>query len=320
MIATTRTLCLSVWWALAAMPLYAEQSYPAVPLPGLESDPPGTVIPQGCALSVAGDQVSMDLTVKTDTDTPALLINGPLFGWTGPAEPYPDRQFPELEIRIDGDLATPADRFEAMVGETNITNLLRAAQMDPWAITRSPPVTSAHPKNAQVLAVLRNVGAIVNAGDDYTAKWTARRVLRIALKAAPIQEVGLRYKVRPGHAWLTSEQLATTSREKTYCVSWKQLRHSLHTSSDSTLLSVEEYSLPTGIDGKAPTSVTFTLTPSSSGSAAPPAALFMCGPHGKPIAKEVAVTRERVEVDDQGMVHVLSVAAAARSPSLATMR
>lgn len=314
MIATTKTLCLPVLWALTAMPLYAEQPYPAVPLPGLESDPPGTVIPQSCELSVAGDKVSMDLTVKAGTDTPALLINGPLLGWRGPAEPYPDRQFPELEIRIDGDLVAPADRFEAMMGETNITNLLRAAQMDPWAITRSPPVTSAHPKNAQVLTMLRNVGAIVNAGDDYTAKWTARRVLRIALKAAPTQGVGLSYKVRPGHAWLTSEQLITTSREKTYCVSSKQLRHSLHTGSDSTLLSVEEYVLPTGIDGKAPTSVTFTLSPSSSGSASLPAALFMCGSHGKPIAKEISVTRERMEVDDQGMVHVLSVAVAAQSP------
>lgn len=316
MTAKAKALCLSVGWglAVAAPPIYAQQSYPAVPMPGLESDTAaGTVIPQVCALRVWGDKVAVDLTVKTDTEAPALLINGPLFGWTGPAEPYPDRQFPELAIRIDGNLTTPADNFEAFVGETNISNLLRAAQMDPWAITRSPPVTTALPKNAQVLNALRNVGAIVNAGDAYRAKWTARRRLRIALKAAPTQRVELDYTARPGRAWLTTEQLLTTSREKTYCVSSTQLRHGLPMGSDSTPLRVAEYALPTGIDGRAPASVMFTMLTSTSDAAAPPVTLFMCGPHGRPIVKQGSVTRERAEVDDQGTVHVLSVAVP-RSP------
>lgn len=307
-------MCLSALWAVVAPPIHAEPSIPAAPLPGLESDPAGTVTPEFCAVSVMAGKATVELTVRADAEAPALLLNGPQFGWSE-SEPYPDRHFPELEIRVDGNPITPDDRFEAFMGKTNITNLLRAAQMDPWAIARTPPVTSAHPKNAQVLNALRNVGAIVNAGDDYMAKWTARRMLRIALKAVPDQRVELNYTARPGHALLTTDQLVTTSREKTYCVSSKQLRHFLHAGSDSTRLTIGEYTIPTGIDGKAPSSVIFTMLPSAGDGAAPQAAMFLCGPHGKPIAKDGSVTRERAELDDQGMVHVLSVAVSLSPPT-----
>ena len=49
-----------------------------------------------------GDNVTVELDLVTTSDQPALLIDGPLFGWSGEAEAYPDRHFPELEVRIDG--------------------------------------------------------------------------------------------------------------------------------------------------------------------------------------------------------------------------
>ncbi len=300
-------MCLSALWAVVAPPIHAEPSIPAAPLPGLESDPAGTVTPEFCAVSVMAGKATVELTVRADAEAPALLLNGPQFGWSE-SEPYPDRHFPELEIRVDGVLNRPDDSFEAVVGKMNITNLLRAAGMDPWAITRTPPVTSADPNHPQVLNGLKNAGAIVNADDGYLAKWTARRLLRIALKAVPEQRVELKYTVRPGHAWLTPEQLVTTSREKTYCVSSKALRRVLHSAADSTVLTVNEYTIPTGIDGKPPSSVTFTMLPGAGDGVTLHTGIFLCGPHGKPIAKDGPVTRERAEVDDLGNLHVLSAA------------
>jgi hypothetical protein len=300
---------LALWDVFIALPLHAEQSVQEVAMPGLESDPAGTVISESCAVRVTGNDVAVDMTVKTDSRTPALLINGPQFGWTGATEPYSDRHFPELRIRVDGEFVTPDDRFEAFVGRTNITNLLRAAQMDPWAITRTPPVTSAYPKNTQVLNALKNAGAIVDVGDGYRAEWTARRTLRIALKAAPDHRVELRYTARAAQKLLTSDQLFTASRERTYCISSQELGHFLHPGSVSALLTVGEYTIPTGIDEKPPSSVTFTMQPSAGNVATPKSYVFLCGPHSKPVARGGTLIREPAQVDDQGMLHVLTVAA-----------
>jgi hypothetical protein len=317
-------LQLSLSWAAAATQLSAAETRTAVPLPGLESDPAGTVVPESCTVSVIAGTVKVDLSASTAVEMPALLLSGAFFGWNGPSDPYPDRHFPELEIRVDGVPIKPEDRFEAFVGKTNITNLIKLAEMDPWAVTRTPPVTQAHAKNVQVLNGLKNVGAIEQSGEGYLVKWSVRRLLRIPLRAVPVQRLELDYTARPASSLMTAEQLDTTSREKSYCISPKQLRPLMRPEEFSTWLTVNEFSISTGIDGKSPLSVILTMSPNPGGDAKPPASpntgrnarsptyLFFCGPHGKPIARKASVTRERVEVDDQGTVHVLSVAAAGR--------
>jgi hypothetical protein len=314
-----QALCLSIWWAVMAPPVCAEQSYPAVPMPGLESDPTGTVVAEVCTVSVMAGKVKVDLPASTAEKMPALLLTGTFFGWSGPSDPYPNRHFPELEIRVDGAPIEPQDRFEAFMGQTNITNLIKMAEMDPWAISRTPPMTSAYAGNVQVLNALRNVGAIAQSGDDYLAKWTARRLLRIPLTTAPSQQVELEYAARPVISILTADQIDTTSREKSYCISPKQLRPLTRSGSDPTWLTADEFSIPTGIDGKSPRSVilNMALNPAAADS---PGYIFFCGPHGKPIAKKTSVARERIETDDQAIVHVLSVTAAARSQPPAISR
>jgi hypothetical protein len=302
-----------------APPVWAEQSYPAAPMPGLESDPTGSVVAEVCSVSVMGGRIRVDLSASTAGEMPALLLTGAFFSWNGPSDPYPDRHFPELGIRVDGAPMEPQDRFEAFMGKTNVTNLIKMAEMDPWAISRTPPMTLAHPKNVQVLNALRNVGAIAQSGDGYLAKWTARRLLRIPLKAAPSQQVELDYAARPVVSILTAEQIDTRTREKSYCISAKQLKPLTRSSSDSTRLIAGEFSIPIGIDGKSPGSVilNMSLNPADTDS---PGYIFFCGPHGKPIAKKASVARGRIEADDQAIVHVLSVTAAARSQPPATAR
>jgi hypothetical protein len=287
-----------------AAPIQAEVLGPGVPLPGLESDPPDTVVPEACSVSLVADKVTVNWSVRTDTEMPALLLTGYLFGWTGETDPYPDRHFPELEIRVDDAPATPNDRFEVFAGKNNVTNLIRAAQMDPWAITRTPPYTQAHPSNPQVLNILRNAGAIEMVDDNYLAKWKARRVLRVPLKAVPNQRVEFRYAARPTRSSLTVEQVVTPARENEYCLSSKQLRGLLHAGSAARMLSVTEYTIPTHIDENSPSNVTLTM--SAGDAAAPRTLIFLCGPHRKSVAK-TDLTRQPALVDEHGILRVLTV-------------
>lgn len=306
-------LCAAAGSALRADESRADESRAGVPLPGLESDPPGTVVPVSCTVSVVGPGVRVDLAAGSAEAAPALLLSGPIFGWSEASDPYPDRNFPELEIRVDGAPMTPQDRFEAFVGKTNVTNMIKSAEMDPWAISHTPPFTLAHPRNIQILNVLKNVGAIEPSGDGYLAKWSARRLIRIPLKTVPVQRVELSYTLRPTISLITADQLDTTSREKSYCVTPYQLKRLTRSGSPAATLIVNEFSIATGIDGKPPTSVILNVSPNLRAEAAGHTDLFFCGPHGKPVSKKGSVTRERIEVDDQGTMRLLSVTAASRS-------
>jgi len=290
------------------------EAHAGVPLPELQADPPGTVIPRSCTLSVMAGHVSVELLVATTTDMPALLLSGPLFGFDGSAAPYAERQFPELAIRVDGASSVPDDRFEAFFGGRNITNFLIQADLDPWIITHDPPVTAAHPAHPQVLKGLILMGAIEPVGEDFRAKWTARRILRIPLKNVPQQRVELDYTARPAAAVMTAEQLDTAARERRYCLSPRELAKLRRPGAGTTWLSIQELAIATGIDDTAPAAVSLTVQPTAArGNLAP--TVFACGPHGKSVAKQGRVTREAVDVDDSGSVHVLIVALAAGPPA-----
>lgn len=240
-----------------------EPTSQGVPLPGLESDPPESVMPRLAAVTLRGDQVTLDLAVSTTANAAALLLNGPRFGWLGAAERYPDRQFPELKIRLNGAMIAPQDRFEAMVGGNNVTGLLRAAAVDPWAITRNPPVTTAPAQNPQVLNLLRNAGAIAKAGgaadDDtlYTAKWVARRLIAVPVVPATDATLQLEYDARPGIRVPGTDDRMTNSFERLYCLSAKELQR-LQASWDKSPIALYEYTIATGIDGNVPDAVTLS--------------------------------------------------------------
>ncbi len=285
------------------------ESPAAVPLPGLQSDPPDTVVPRSGAVSVTADHVAVELLVGTTTDMPALLLNGPLFGFDGSSAPYSERQFPELSIRVDGAPAVPNDRFEAFYGGRNITNMLTQADLDPWIITRDPPVAAGDAARPRVLRGLTLMGAIEPVGEDFRAKWTARRILRIPLKNIPVQRVELSYTARPARAVMTAGALDTAARERRYCLSPRELAKLPHRGATTLNLAVQEFTIDTGIDGMAPAAVSVTVQPSEAADRTG-AIVFFCGPHGKSVAKRGRVPPVPADVDDSGSVHVLMVAAA----------
>ncbi len=290
--------------------VYADDLTGAVALPGLESDPPNTASPGDCGVSVVAGRVSIDLSLTVAGES-ALLLQTPLFGHRGPPDPYPERQFPELTIGINGQSRALNDRFEAFVGTRDVTMLVQTAGMDPWTITHTPPLTTSAGAGEPILKFLIRVGAIEPSGGDYLAKWQARRVIRVPLESAQVQHVQLDYALRPANTVIPVEQLDTTTREKAYCLSPSSLRRITHKGSDHPRLGISEFSIATGIDGKPPGSVTISMSPATGIDSKHHSYLFLCGPHGKPIATERALTRERAEVDDLGNLHVLAVIEAA---------
>lgn len=284
----------------------ATPSLTGVPLPGLTSDEGSNVDAESCSVTLSGRDVTMELSVRVDSDQAALLIEGSRFGWRGESAAYPDRHFPELEIQIDGALVKPEDRFEAFMGKTDITGAIRDAGMDPWAVAHDPPATPVRP-DSRALKVLERMHAVQRSGDEYLANWTARRVLRIPLKDSKHQRIELHYRARPAATQVQSDQLFTSEREAAYCLSAKA-NAMLHPKSGPQPVHLAEYAIAAGIDGRTPPTVLLA----TSGQTGTPAGAsrvltFACGPHGQPIAAKGNLTPRPVQVDQAGNLHILEV-------------
>jgi len=282
----------------------AAESSDGAPLPGLRSDENSNLVAESSLVTLSGDNTTVELSVSTTDREPALLLEGAPFHWVGETDAYPDRHFPELEIRIDGAKVSPQERFEAFMGKFDITYAIRAAGMDPWAIARSPPITPINPDSRQV-NMLEKMHAVERSGDHYVAHWTARRLLRIPLKTGA-QRVALSYLARPAFSQLPPDQLLTDAQVSPYCASRGQVTALLRSGSKSRLLKITEYSIATGIDGHSPPTV--WLNKSTGGGGVPSRVLtFSCGPQGKSIAVAGNLTRRPVQVDQAGNLRILEV-------------
>jgi hypothetical protein len=284
----------------------AAESSDGAPLPGLRSDENSNVVAESCLVTLSGDNITVELSVSTTDSEPALLLEGTPFHWVGETDAYPDRHFPELEIRIDGAKVTPEERFEAFMGKFDITYAIRTAGMDPWAIARSPPITPINPDSRQV-NMLEKMHAVERSGDHYLAHWTARRLLRIPLKTAAHQAVALSYLARPAFLQLLPDQLLTDTQVSPYCASRGQISALLRAGSKSRPVKITEYSIATGIDGHPPTTVRLNTSIGGGGGVPSRVLTFSCGPQGKSIAVAGNLTRRPVQVDQSGNLRILEV-------------
>jgi hypothetical protein len=290
--------------ALTATARAAESSAGA-PLPGLRSDENRNLVAESCLVTLSGYKTAVELSIRTTDSEPALLLEGAPFHWVGETEAYPDRHFPELEIRIDGAKVAPQERFEAFMGKFDITYAIRAAGMDPWAIARAPPITPINPDSRQV-NMLEKMHAVERSGDRYLAHWTARRVLRIPLKTAAHQRVALSYLARPAFSQLQPDQMLTDAQLSPYCASREQVSALLSAGSKSRPVKITEYTIATGIDDHSPPTV--RLNKSTGGGGVPSRVLtFSCGPQGKSIAVAGNLTHRPVQVDQAGNLRILEV-------------
>jgi hypothetical protein len=296
----------SVILGALAVTANAAGSSTGAPLPGLKADEGSNVSAQSCSVTLAGNQVAVELELTSTSEQPALLIDGPLFGSMDAAEAYPDRHFPELEIRIDGMPIQPEGRFDAFIGGHDISSLIRRAGVDPWAISRSPPLVAPN-QNSWAIDALQRTGAVQRSGDEYLAHWTARRMVRIPLKSSPQQRLQLSYLARPALTQASPSEWLTSEREAAYCLSPKQMNAKLHAHTTPRPLSIAEYSVATGIDGRPAPVIVLTKSADTGSAAASHAVTFACGPHGAAIAVTGNLTRRRVLADQAGNVRVLEV-------------
>jgi hypothetical protein len=298
----------------AALPAAPRDSSEGVALPGAATDPRGCATPASSRVAITDTTLVLGIRLTAGTDIPGIIVMSPAFGPAAADEPYPDRQFPELELRVDGAPVQPAEVVAAFRSDRNIIGLIRQAQLDPWAITHVPPLTAAADTHGAAISALTREGAIQKSGDGYLANWTASRTLRAALRPGAVQELEIRYTARPAFVPVTIATVATPARERDYCLADKSLRRLLRDRRATQPLVAYQYTIPTGIDDVAPAAVTFELTPGAADAAAQHDPIFLCGPHRQPIAATGIVRRQPAGVDENGVLRVLRIGAARDAP------
>ena len=156
------------------------------------------------------------------------------------------------------------------------------------------------------MQALEKVGAVKQSGDSYLANWTVRRMVRIPLKAVPHERLQLSYLARPAFTEATPDDLLTPEREAAYCFSPKRMNAKLRIKADHGPMSIKEYAIATGIDGR--TAPRILLTKSATTGATPASLVtFACGPYGSPIAVAGNISRRPVAADPGGNVRILEV-------------
>src|ERR1035437_140738 len=101
---------------------YADDTSKGGMLPGLGSEPAGSVTVSPASLVLRSGQVEVTLTVSVPRGLGgSVSIQMPRFGWLGDGETYPDRQFPELQIVAGGVPATMESSFAAFVGSADVS-------------------------------------------------------------------------------------------------------------------------------------------------------------------------------------------------------
>jgi hypothetical protein len=273
-------------------------------LPGLRAEPAGSVKATSATLVLKAGKVEATLTVNAQAAGNALTIQMPRFGWLGESETYPDRQFPELEILVNGAPAKMESTFAAFVGTTDVTAAVRKAGVDPFAIADTPPFATPS-GGAQGSEALLSLGAVEKSGSDYIAKWTAQRKVRITLSGGP-SKVTLIYKARPAVALRRFEQTARAISLAPFCMTPADLNAALGHPPATRTFAVTEYAIPSSVGDVAPAEgVTLSMDASETGTK--PFFAF-CGAGGKPVTGKNASGKTPARLDAKGIARILVVA------------
>lgn len=285
----------------------ADDASSGVPLPGARSRPAVSVKGQAASVRLGQKTITVNLSINTGgAPNAALRWEIRPFGWAGASDPYPDRQFPELTVAIDGDPAHLVERVDAFAGDRNISGLLDAARLDAWSITETPPFVNPQAGDASAWNALEALGAVQKMDGAYVASWTAGRTLDVPLKPLVKQRVRWSYTARPAYALIRADQIATPLRKARYCLSSEQVRQ-LTGGHSGRLMSVIEYDIPVGIDDKPPQSVSLRTRAFDYEAGRSSGSIFVCAPDRKLIATKGPLEDRPVGFDLHGVLHVMKV-------------
>jgi hypothetical protein len=249
--------------ALCPLVTLADDISRGVPLAGLTSVPATSLRATDVQLQLDDDAVLLHMALLPTTSGAALTLSGPRFAWMGEAEPYPDRQFPELHATLDGKvLASQSPDFVAFAGGREITSDLLELGIDPFVIATTPPFVYSPQDTAgrAKFQRLQSLGAVLTEDGQYLARWQAQRLLRWQIGAAQAVFT-LAYKARPAFALQDLQREPALQQLKAYCATPALLRQRLaQAGQSSAFVFVKQYAIAVGIDGHAPKSLSVLIS------------------------------------------------------------
>jgi hypothetical protein len=276
----------------------ADDRSTGVSLPGLMAVPPGSVRATEAWIDLRGDGVTLRLQIRQTGKTAALRIQGPRFVWLGEAEPYPDRNFPELRATLDGSPLSDGSTAAIFMGQHNITTEIRDAGLDPFVIAETPPFVDRPTGHGQT-AFDRLIGkhAVEREDNRFFARWSAQRLFEFNLGSNPASAFSVSYSARPGFALLALDDLERGLTLGSYCVTAPELRKWL-TSNRRTEKSVvaRNYFIFAGIDSQVPPDIRVHVADGN--------AVF-CGSDGKAVFSHPNDVPVRARAGGGGVVRML---------------
>jgi hypothetical protein len=303
-----RLALLALLGLLALAPIAAaDDSSSGVMLPGLRSEPVGSITEASASVVVREGSITLSAVLDTHGATaPRAIISGPRFGWLGESEPYPDRQFPELSVSLDGQPISAESAFAAFAGSTEISEVIRAARIDPFAIADTPPFVVPDKAEDPAFQRLLKLGAIERSGGDYLARWTAQRSIKIALHPGARQTLSVIYKARPGYALVSFAALSAAKALAPFCLTAEGLRRLLGKLPADTTFPVRRLAIDTGIDNARPPELAVSI-----GSLADPSYSVMlaalCGADGNALTDHDGMINGKARAEAEGVLHILFI-------------
>jgi hypothetical protein len=235
---------------------------------------------RNASVRIDGSAVTVALDVDIRPGEPGRAsVTMPKFSWRGAADPYPDRQYPELKIDVDGKPAVLDDGFEAFVGSLDVSKQVRDAKLDPFAITDSPPIVEPARDKGPEFKALEDIGAITQNDDLHLAHWSARRIVQLQLPNGS-SRVTLRYNSRPAYHLTSLSELGARDTLSSYCLTPTSLRRGLAGQKRDSMWVAEEHSISVNGVGTAHLEVTvgFEVHPNAQ------AVAFFCSADGKSLS------------------------------------
>ena len=290
-------LATAVLLQLAAPARADDESAGVVPGP-FRTMPGGGARLDAVSVTLGGDKVGIALTA-TFRGMAAIQLDLPSFGWLGEAETYPDRQFPELAVDVDGRPVSPATDFVAAVNGKDVTAGVRAAGIDPFAIADTPPFVQPLPGRQAAFDALVASGAVTKRPEGFLAGWSASRMVRVA-PGAGTHTLGFRYKARPAFVLRTSGSGSIAWGD--YCLSPKAAMRLLARRDLRGSVVVQRYGFPVTLDGARPRTTTLRVTGQAG------ATTIVCGANGMPLIDPVGEVPVMPSAD--GSVRLLHLARA----------
>jgi hypothetical protein len=288
---------------------YADDSSVGVILPGLRFDPVGSVRVSASSLVSRAGRIELTLNVAVQSgQSGSATIQMPRFGWLGESGPYPDRQFPEVQILVDGVPSTIESSFAAFVGSTDVTEAIGKAGVDPFVISDTPPFVAPKDGRERAHEMLKRLGAVEQFGGACLAKWTAQRKVKVALDPG-LLIFTLTYKGLPGYALLSFHQIGKPAYLAKYCLSAPDLVRVFGRVNAARLFAVSDSAIPSSIDDRPPPSLSVVVDAPGK-EEAPRSLTAFCGADGKAGVGQATVVRASARTDGKGANHILSVGAA----------